>query len=50
MLHLLRQSTITAARATYADIEGIPGRNIAVLRNLDPAAQQRLRDAVDRQN
>ena len=45
MLHLLRESSIALARATYADIEGIPGRNIATLRNLSPEAQQRLRDS-----
>jgi hypothetical protein len=47
MLHLLRQASITQARASYPDVEGIPGRNIATMQALDQAAQQRLRDAVD---
>ncbi|MBL8734322.1 MAG: DUF1415 domain-containing protein [Planctomycetes bacterium] len=46
MLHLLRQASVAAARATHADIEGIPARNIATMRNLDAAARQELRDAV----
>ena len=47
MLHLLRQASITAARASYADVEGVPARNIATMQALDAATQQRLRDAVD---
>lgn len=47
MLHLLRQASITAARASYADVEGVPARNIATMQGLDAATQQRLRDAVD---
>ncbi len=46
MLHLLRQSSITAARASYADVEGIPGRNITTMQSLDEVTQQRLRDAI----
>lgn len=49
MLHLLRQATIAAARATYADVEGIPGRNVATLQGLDAAGQQWLRDGATRQ-
>jgi hypothetical protein len=47
MLHLLRQASITAARASYADVEGVPARNIATMQGLDAATQQRLRDAID---
>ena len=47
MLHLLRQASITAARASYADVEAVPARNIATMQALDAATQQRLRDAVD---
>lgn len=46
MLHLLRQASITRARETYRDVEGVPARNIARMQALDPAAQQRLRDAI----
>lgn len=46
MLHLLRQASITAARATHPDVEGVPARNIARMQNLDAATQQRLRDAI----
>ncbi|MBL8735037.1 MAG: DUF1415 domain-containing protein [Planctomycetes bacterium] len=46
MLHLLRQASITRARETYPDVEGVPARNIARMQALDPAAQQRLRDAI----
>ena len=46
MLHLLRQASITQARATYAGVEGIPGRNITTMQALDAAAQQQLRDAI----
>lgn len=46
MLHLLRQASITAARASYADVDGIPARNITTMQNLDAATQQRLRDAI----
>lgn len=46
MLHLLRQASITRARETYPDVEGVPARNIARMQSLDQAAQQRLRDAI----
>ncbi len=46
MLHLLRQASITQARATYPGVEGVPARNITRMLSLDAAAQQRLRDAI----
>ncbi len=48
MLHLLREDSVAAAVAQHPDAEGIPERNIAMLRRVgSDALRARLRDCLD---
>ncbi len=47
MLHLLRERSVDAAVDTHPDIEGIPERNIALLRGMPPTELEALVDGSE---
>lgn len=44
MLHLIREESVSRAVENHPDIAGVPVRNVALLRGMDPAELARLAD------